>query len=444
MISPRCFKEAWIREQAAALRARDLRTLEKNIVALELVSRLRREGLEFIFKGGTSLALFFDPVRRLSIDVDILSLEPIERLKAVLDQATTDRPPFAGYEHQEHRDREAPPTVHFRIPYSSALDPGGVHTIQLDVITAESPYAGAAEAPTAAGSYAVVATVTNPNYQGSASGTLVIEKAAATVTLDNLTQTYDGTPKPATVTPSDLAVNVTYAGAAEPPTAAGSYAVVATVTNPNYQGSAAGTLVIDKATATVALANLNQTYDGTPKPVAVTLTPTYLAASVTYAGSAVVPSAVGNYAVVATVTDPNYQGSNTGELVIAPTNDWASRCAGHFSEAEIVAGLAGDQADPDADGLPNLAEYALGADPRHFTPPLVAVLDSNGLSLTFIRPANLPGLTYYAESSVDFGAWTTVPLEVLEQGSIETVRARDALTTGDPTRRFLRLRFQRQ
>lgn len=145
MISPHCFEEAWIREQAAALRARDLRTLEKNILALELVSRLRRAGLNFIFKGGTSLALFFDPVRRLSIDVDILSLEPIERLKAVLDQATTDRPPFTGYEHQERRDREAPPTVHFKIPYSSALDPGGVHSIQLDVITAESPYAATEE-----------------------------------------------------------------------------------------------------------------------------------------------------------------------------------------------------------------------------------------------------------------------------------------------------------
>jgi hypothetical protein len=145
MIAPRCFEDAWIREHAATLRARDLRTLEKNILAMELVSRLRREGLEFIFKGGTSLALFFDPVRRLSIDVDILSLEPIERLKTVLDQATTDRPPFIGYEHQEHRDREAPPTVHFKIPYSSALDPGGVHSIQLDVITAASPYAATEE-----------------------------------------------------------------------------------------------------------------------------------------------------------------------------------------------------------------------------------------------------------------------------------------------------------
>jgi len=145
MISPRCFEEPWIREQAAALRARDLRTLEKNILALELVSRLRRGGLDFIFKGGTSLALFFDPVRRLSIDVDILSLEPIERLRAVLDEATTDRPPFTGYEHQERRDREAPPTMHFKIPYSSALDPGGIHSIQLDVITAESPYTATEE-----------------------------------------------------------------------------------------------------------------------------------------------------------------------------------------------------------------------------------------------------------------------------------------------------------
>ena len=56
MISTQCFEEAWIREQATALRARDLRTLEKNILALELISRLRRDGLDFIFKVGTSLA----------------------------------------------------------------------------------------------------------------------------------------------------------------------------------------------------------------------------------------------------------------------------------------------------------------------------------------------------------------------------------------------------
>jgi hypothetical protein len=35
--------------------------------------------------------------------------------------------------------------VHFRIPYSSKFDPRGVHSIQLDVITAASPYVATEE-----------------------------------------------------------------------------------------------------------------------------------------------------------------------------------------------------------------------------------------------------------------------------------------------------------
>ena len=37
-------------------------------------------------------------------------------------------------------------------------------------------------------------TITDPNYQGSATGTFLINKADATVTLSNLTQTYTGSP----------------------------------------------------------------------------------------------------------------------------------------------------------------------------------------------------------------------------------------------------------
>ena len=57
-----------------------------------------------------------------------------------------------------------------------------------------------------------VAVISDTNYQGSASGTLVINKATATVNLTNLSQTYDGTPKSATATtvPAGLTVNVTY------------------------------------------------------------------------------------------------------------------------------------------------------------------------------------------------------------------------------------------
>ncbi len=82
-----------------------------------------------------------------------------------------------------------------------------------------------------------------------------IASKTATVTLSNLNQYYSGTPRPATVTtnPSGLAVNVTYNGSTTPPTAVGSYAVVATVTAPGYAGSATGTLTISVKPSPVSL-----------------------------------------------------------------------------------------------------------------------------------------------------------------------------------------------
>ena len=72
------------------------------------------------------------------------------------------------------------------------------------------------------------------------------EALAAAVALTNLSHTYDGTAKRATVTtaPAGLAVSLTYDGSSAPPVAAGSYAVVASVAAPEYAGAATGTLVI--------------------------------------------------------------------------------------------------------------------------------------------------------------------------------------------------------
>ncbi len=301
--------------------------------------------------------------------------------------------------------------------------------------------AGLFSATAAGGPYVIGAS--SGGFSNTASVT--VTPAAATVVLSNLNPIYDGNPKAATVTttPAALAVAVTYNGSATPPVNAGSYAVEVNCTDPNHQGSASGTLVIDKATATIALAGLTPTYDGTPKPVTATTTPAGLAVSITYDSSATPPTAAGSYAVAATIADPNHQGSASGTLVIAPGNDWVSWSDEHFTEAEQAAGLAADSADPDFDSWRNLAEYALGSDPRQFTPPLVATLDPNGLSLTFTRPAGLPGVSYGAESSDDLDTWTPVPLEVLEPGAIETVRARVPLDSGNPLLRFLRLRFER-
>jgi len=74
-------------------------------------------------------------------------------------------------------------------------------------------------------------------------------KSVATVTLGGLTQVYSGTGRTATATtsPGGLAVTFTYDGSAVPPVHVGTYAVVGTINDANYSGSASGTLTITKA-----------------------------------------------------------------------------------------------------------------------------------------------------------------------------------------------------
>lgn len=181
-------------------------------------------------------------------------------------------------------------------------------------------YNGSALAPTNAGSYAVVGTINDANYQGSASGTLVIGKATATITLGSLSQIYDGTGKitTATTNPIGKSVTFTYDGSSTLPVNTGSYTVAATIVDDNYQGSASGTLVIGKATATVTFGNLVFNYDGTSKSASAITNPAGKNVTITYDGSAEAPVNIGSYAVVGTISDINYQGSASGTLVINP------------------------------------------------------------------------------------------------------------------------------
>src|SRR2546428_12957634 len=150
--------------------------------------------------------------------------------------------------------------------YNGSPKPATATTSPNNLTGVSITYDGSATAPTNAGSYAVVASLTNPNYTASnVTGTLAINKATATITLSNLTQTYDGSPKSVTVvtSPAGLSVSVTYNGSTTIPVNAGSYSVVAAINDSNYQGSTSGTLVINKATATLSLGHLTQAYDGT-------------------------------------------------------------------------------------------------------------------------------------------------------------------------------------
>ena len=59
-------------------------------------------------------------------------------------------------------------------------------------------------------------------------------------------------------------MNYTYNGSSSAPTAAGSYTVVGTISDTNYQGSSSGTLVIGKATPVITWATPAAISYGTP------------------------------------------------------------------------------------------------------------------------------------------------------------------------------------
>jgi hypothetical protein len=123
---------------------------------------------------------------------------------------------------------------------------------------------------------------------------VTINATAATVTLAGLTATYSGAPRTVTATtsPFGLAVTITYNGSANAPTAAGSYAVVATISDASYTGRAEGTLVIARAPQSIALAPLPATLTaGTAFALSGTATSggpvtfTVLAGSATFTGT---------------------------------------------------------------------------------------------------------------------------------------------------------------
>lgn len=63
----------------------DIQLLEKTIGALYLVENLVNENLDFIFKGGTSLVLLLEKIKRFSVDVDIITEEKKEKVKEIIE-----------------------------------------------------------------------------------------------------------------------------------------------------------------------------------------------------------------------------------------------------------------------------------------------------------------------------------------------------------------------
>jgi len=129
------------------------------------------------------------------------------------------------------------------LPVSFAVA-GGPASISTTTNGSELSFSGA-------GLVAIVASQSgngNWNPAPSVTNTFTVTKAMASVTLANLTQIYNGTPRVVSVltVPSDLSVFLTYNGSTNAPINSGSYSVTGTVIEAMYQGSEFGTLVVSK------------------------------------------------------------------------------------------------------------------------------------------------------------------------------------------------------
>jgi hypothetical protein len=136
MISSKSRDKDWIigiREKAQ-IRI-DPRLIEKTILALILVENLNNIGLDFTFKGGTSLILVLNSLRRLSIDVDIV-LETEKGLEEALQKVLQQ-----GIFHRFEKDQRSSsiPKCHYKFFFISAID-NRESSILLDILFEGNPY----------------------------------------------------------------------------------------------------------------------------------------------------------------------------------------------------------------------------------------------------------------------------------------------------------------
>jgi predicted nucleotidyltransferase component of viral defense system len=135
MISNQSRTKEWIMGIREASPGKDPILIEKMVMALTLVEALRLAGLDFIFKGGTSLILLLGTPQRFSIDIDIILSERQnleEYLQLVLNQGVF-------YRVEENKRAGDLPKQHYKFFFNSIIQEKESH-ILLDILFEGNPY----------------------------------------------------------------------------------------------------------------------------------------------------------------------------------------------------------------------------------------------------------------------------------------------------------------
>lgn len=133
MISEICFTADWLEKKRKELGNVDPVLLERALHAFALLGHLAESGLEFVFKGGTSLLLHVPVIRRLSIDIDIICSSPAEVLDRVLQQISKVAP-FIDYMDDERDSGRLPKRRHFKFSFESRVPGNLAPYVLLDVV----------------------------------------------------------------------------------------------------------------------------------------------------------------------------------------------------------------------------------------------------------------------------------------------------------------------
>lgn len=147
MINEKCFTDEWLEEFKKQKNHKriDKIILEKMIYALHLLERLKDNGLDFVFKGGTSLVLLLEEGNRFSIDIDIICKTERGELEKILEEVINTSN-FTGFELDTHRSYQpGVPKAHYKFSFLSSRVGSG--TILLDVLIEDSIYIELIEKP---------------------------------------------------------------------------------------------------------------------------------------------------------------------------------------------------------------------------------------------------------------------------------------------------------
>lgn len=150
MIKVESLSADWITEKRKKF-GKDPTIMEGMIYALYLLERLKLTGLDFIFKGGTSLVLLMDHPKRFSVDLDIILSPSInkENLEGYLSKIVASNV-FTKMELDEKRSyQKGIPKAHYKFLYNSnfaSRDKEGKvvsnpqREILLDIVFTGNPY----------------------------------------------------------------------------------------------------------------------------------------------------------------------------------------------------------------------------------------------------------------------------------------------------------------